>query len=80
MSDTLAEIARILWNGGDEAALGEAAQALADTLARAGAVSYTHLDVYKRQKWWRVSKSYANAYNKNRLGGRFICRLLIMLI
>ena len=36
MSDTLAEIARILWNGGDEAALGEAAQALADTLARAG--------------------------------------------
>ena len=34
--DTLAEIARILWNGGDEAALGEAAQALADTLARAG--------------------------------------------
>lgn len=26
-----------------------------------------------------MSKSYANAYNKNRLGGRFICRLLIML-
>ena len=36
MSDALAEIARLLWNGGDEAALGEAAQALADTLTRAG--------------------------------------------
>ena len=37
MSDALARIAQLLWSGGDEAALGEAVQALADTLTRAGA-------------------------------------------
>lgn len=37
MSDALARIAQLLWSGGDEAALREAVQALADTLTRAGA-------------------------------------------
>lgn len=37
MSDALARIAQLLWSGGDEAALREAIQALADTLDRAGA-------------------------------------------
>ena len=37
MSDSLARIAQLLWSGGDEAALREAVQALADTLDRAGA-------------------------------------------
>ena len=37
MSDALARIAQLLWSGGDEAALREAVQALADTLDRAGA-------------------------------------------
>ena len=37
MSDALAKIAQLLWSGGDEAALREAVQALADTLTRAGA-------------------------------------------
>ena len=37
MAASLVKIAQILWSGGDEAALGEAAQALADTLTRAGA-------------------------------------------
>ena len=37
MSDSLARIAQLLWSGGDEAALREAVQALADTLTRAGA-------------------------------------------
>lgn len=37
MSDALARSAQLLWSGGDEAALREAIQALADTLDRAGA-------------------------------------------
>ena len=37
LSDALARIAQLLWSGGDEAALREAIQALADTLDRAGA-------------------------------------------
>ena len=37
LSDALARIAQLLWSGGDEAALREAVQALADTLDRAGA-------------------------------------------
>ena len=37
MSDALARIAQLLWSGGDEAALREAIQALADTLDRVGA-------------------------------------------
>ena len=36
-SDALVRIAQLLWSGGDEEALREAVQALADTLARAGA-------------------------------------------
>ena len=35
-SDALVRIAQLLWSGGDETALREAVQALADTLARAG--------------------------------------------
>ena len=37
MSDALVKITQLLWSGGDEAALREAVQALADTLTRAGA-------------------------------------------
>ncbi|MBM6850424.1 hypothetical protein H9X91_03110 [Oscillibacter valericigenes] len=37
MSDALVKITQLLWSGGDEAALREAVQALADTLDRAGA-------------------------------------------